>query len=129
MTEQQSLIWLLSMPACAEVNETMQELTGLRYNTGEQNQDITKARKSRDWKDTTTVLKYLQDKNRFTSDSSLRNISTGVHAHSTVNVDHARDVGKAILEGNTAADYTFKRSDLAVTLCIKSAVKISGVLM
>ena len=92
MTEQQRLIWLLSMPACAEVNKTMQELTGVSYNTGEQNQDITKPRKARDWKDTTTVLKYLQDKNPFTSDTGLRNISTGVHAHSTVNVDQAKDV-------------------------------------
>ena len=76
-TEQQRLIWLLSMPACAEVNKSMQELTGVSYNTGEQNKDITKARMARDWKDTTTVLKYLQDKNPFTSDTSLRNISTG----------------------------------------------------
>ena len=130
MTEQQRLIWLLSMPACAEVNKSMQELTGVSYNTGERNKDITKARMARDWKDTTTVLKYLQEKNPFTSDTSLRNISTGVHAHSTVNVNYAKDVGKAILakmEGNTAADYTFKRSDHAVTLGTKSAVKIDGV--
>ena len=130
MTEQQRLIWLLSMPACAEVNKSMQELTGVSYNTGEQNKDITKARMARDWKDIITVLKYLQDKNPFTSDTSLRNISTGVHAHSTVNVNYAKDVGKAILtkmEGNTAADYTFKRSDHAVTLGTKSAVKIDGV--
>ena len=54
----------------------------------------------------------------------------GVHAHSTVNVDHAKDVGKAVLskmEGNTVAEYTFKRSDHAVTLGTKSAVKIDGV--
>ena len=31
------------------------------------------------------------------------------------------------MEGNTAADYTFKRSDHAVTLGAKSAVKINGV--
>ena len=29
MTEQKRLTWLLSMPACAEVNLAMQELTGV----------------------------------------------------------------------------------------------------
>ena len=31
------------------------------------------------------------------------------------------------MEGNTAADYTFKRGDHVVTLGTKSAVKIDGV--
>ena len=45
MTEHQHLLWLLSRPACAEVNQAMLELTGVNYNTGEQNKDMTKARK------------------------------------------------------------------------------------
>ena len=77
MTEQQRLTWLLSMPACAEVNKAMQELTEVNYNTREQNKDMTRARKERDWKDTSTVLSYLQERSPFTSDTSLRNISTG----------------------------------------------------
>jgi hypothetical protein len=48
MTETQHLLWLLSRPACAEVNQAMLEFTGIYYNTGEQNQDMTKARKDRD---------------------------------------------------------------------------------
>ena len=56
MTEQQRLIWVLSMPVCAEVNKAMQELTGVNYNTSEQNKDMTKARQARDWKDTYTIL-------------------------------------------------------------------------
>ena len=58
MTEHQRLLWLLSRPASAEVNQAMQELTGVNYNTGEQNKDMTKARQARDWKDTLTVLQY-----------------------------------------------------------------------
>ena len=130
MSEQQRLIWLLSMPACAEVNRAMQELTGVSYNSGEQNKDMTQARQARDWKDTQTLLSYLQERNPFTSDASLRSICTGVHAHSTVNADTAKDVGNAIpasMEGITAAHYTFKRSDQVVTLDTKSAVKIDGV--
>lgn len=48
MTEQQRLLWLLSMPACGEVNQSMEGLTGVNYNTGEQNKDMTKARQARD---------------------------------------------------------------------------------
>ena len=56
MTEQQRLIWLLSMPACAEVNNAMQQLTCVNYNTGEQNKDRTNARQARDMKDTHAVI-------------------------------------------------------------------------
>ena len=75
-------------------------------------------------------MSYLQERNPFTSDPSLRSICTGVHAHSTVNVDTAKVVGNAILasmEGVTAADFTFKKSDLVITLDNKAAVKIDGV--
>ena len=92
MTEQQQLI-SLSMPACGEVNRAMQELTSVSYNSGEQNKDITQARQSRDWKDTQTLLIYFLERNPFTFETSLRSICTGVHAHSTVNVDRAKDVG------------------------------------
>ena len=71
MTEQQRLIWLLSMPACAEVNKSMLELTGVSYSTGEQNKDMTKTRQEHDWKDTQTLLKYLHERNPFTFDVSL----------------------------------------------------------
>ncbi len=80
MTEQQRLIWLLSMPACAEINRVMLELTGVSYSTSEQNKDMTKARQDRDWKDTQTLLKYLHERNPFTSEDHLHSISTGVHA-------------------------------------------------
>ena len=129
MTEQQRVTWLLSMPASSEVNKAMQELTGVNYNTGEQNKDTTRARQDRDWKDTNTVLKYLQERSPFTQDTTLRNISAGVNAHSTVNVDSAKDVGSALLasmEGKTVAEHTFKRNDQAVTLDTKPAVKIDG---
>jgi hypothetical protein len=61
MTEQQRITWLLVMPACAEVNDAMHELTGINYSTCEQNKDMTDARQARDMKDTHTVLNYLHD--------------------------------------------------------------------
>ena len=110
MTEQQRLMWVLSMPVCAEVNKAMQELTGVNFNTSEQNKDMTKARQARDWKDTHTILGFLQDNSPFTSDTNLRNIVTGVHAHAMVYVDKAKAVGSIILdmEGKAVAEYVFK---------------------
>ena len=97
MTEQQRLTWLMAMPACAEVNKIMQDVTGINYNTGEQNKDMSVTRQDRGWKDTNTVLRYLSDRNPSTSDIGLQNISTGVHAHSSIDVDQVKTVGKAIL--------------------------------
>ncbi len=130
MTEQQRVIWSLAMPACAEVNRAMQELTCVSFNLGEQNKDITKSRQACDWKDVQTQLAYLQERSPFTCDPSLRSIATGVHAHSNVNVDTAKIFGNAILasmEGKTAADFTFKKSGQVITLLSKAAVKIDGV--
>ena len=130
MTEHQRLLWLLSRPACTEVNQAMQELTGVNYNTGEQNKDMTAARQARDWKDTLTVLQYLRERNPFSSDPSLRSIATGMHVHPSVNVDKAVAVGDLILtsmHGTTPAEYTFRKKNQVVTPGMKSSsVKIDG---
>ena len=114
---------------CSEINKAMQELTGVNYDTSEQNKDMTNARQARDRIDTHTIFNYLQENSPFTSDNSLRSISTGVRAHATVNVDKAEAVGRAILEdmeGKTVNEYVFKRVNQAVTLDCKSSVKVDG---
>ena len=130
MTENQRLLWVLSRPACADINQAMQQFTRVNYNTGEQNKDMTKARQLRDWKDTLAALQYLQERNPFSNeDPSLRSIATGLHAHSTVNVDTALTVGNTILEsmnGKKSTEYTFTKKSQAVTLATKSSVKIDG---
>ena len=98
MMELQRLTWLLSMPACA----------------GE---------------DTLTVLNYLKERDPFCSDPSLCSVSTGVHVHPSVSVDKAKAIGNTILvsmDGHTAAEYTFKKKDRAITMSTKSSVKIDG---
>lgn len=40
-SETQHLVWLLSMPAFANVNNAMQNLTGVRYHTSEQHKNNT----------------------------------------------------------------------------------------
>ena len=48
MEETQRLRWLLAMPACAEVSDVMQELTGKHFHTSEQHKEMTEARRERD---------------------------------------------------------------------------------
>ena len=133
LTEQQRLMWLLSMPACAETNHIMQELTGVQFNSGEQNKDMSKARQTRDMKDTVimTILRALATHNPFSldTDGHLRNIMNGVNADSNVNADTTKIVGEKILSsmnGTLATDYSFKRSAQAVTMASKSSVKIDN---
>lgn len=75
---------------------------------------MTKARQARDWKDTHMILSYLQENSPFTSDTSLRSISTGVHACATASQCEA--VGRAILEDmerKTVGEYVFRRANQA----------------
>ena len=90
MSESQRLIWLLSMPACADVNNAMQNLTGVMYHTSDQHKDTTKARQERDYKDTNELVTYLSQRNPFSADPSLRSITTGVVAGEDVNADKAK---------------------------------------
>ena len=48
MTETERLIWLMSHPLCSEVNNAMQQLTNVNYNTSEQHKDLTKSRQEKD---------------------------------------------------------------------------------
>ena len=48
-----------SMPICAEVNRAMQELTGVHKATSEKNQEVTKSRMARDWKDTFVIVQPI----------------------------------------------------------------------
>ncbi|KAG0728475.1 hypothetical protein GWK47_032379 [Chionoecetes opilio] len=60
MDEIQRLVWTLSLPACAEIKFTMQELAGIRYGTSDQHQEATSARKERDVRDTWKLVAFLQ---------------------------------------------------------------------
>jgi len=78
MTERQRIIWLLSLPASAEINRAMLELTGVHYSTSEQNKDMSKSRQARDMKDTQTLLVALAEKSPFAPHDHLMNVMTGV---------------------------------------------------
>ena len=47
MTETQRLVWLMAHPVWSEVNNAMQQLTGVQYNTREQHKDLIRQGKER----------------------------------------------------------------------------------
>ena len=57
-SETQRLLWVLSIPACADINSPMQQLTNVKYSTSEQHKEATYARVERDAKDTQEVILY-----------------------------------------------------------------------
>ena len=132
MSELQRTLWLLSMPACAEVNTAMQHLTSVDFNTSEQHKEVGGSRVARDEKDTIFFLSYLQQRNPFQideDDNSLRSIETGVTADSAVNVEQAKEIGTRTLQdiiGKNVKDYSFRKSQQAVTLNEKSSLKVNG---
>ena len=92
---------------------------------------MSKARQTRDIKDTVTTLSGLAAHNSFSlnGDSNLRNIMNGVNADNNVNADTAKSVGEKILSsmnGTLVTDYSFKRSAEAITMASKSSVKIDN---
>ena len=129
LTESQQLIWLMSTPACANINLAMQQLTGVNYLTSEQHKDVTKARQNRDAEDTSKLLEALKDWDPFAPDPSVQSISSGVLANSKVNVDTAKQVGKSILndmKGRSVRDCKFCHIDQAITLISGSNIKVHG---
>ncbi|KAJ8043143.1 hypothetical protein HOLleu_10106 [Holothuria leucospilota] len=129
MTAAERARWILSMPACAGINSAVQELCGIDYQTSSQHKESSEARKERDHKDVFTLISFLENRYPFAEDPSLRNIETGVIAAENVNVDNARTVGSNIVQkmvGKTVADISFRRSEQAVTMNAKMAVKVDG---
>ena len=115
------------MAACAENNNSMQQLTNAKYSTSEQHKEATYARVARDAKDTQEVLLYLSQSSLFTADSPVRNIATEVTAPPHVNVHESKGIGKHILASmkrNPVASYISRKNDQAVTMDTKSTMKI-----
>ena len=129
MTETQRLLWVMSMPACANMNDAMQKFTGVSYETSDQHKDMSKARQARDVNDTLNLISYLAQRDPFVENPSLFNIANGMTAQKGVNVDRSREIGEDILDsmvGVSVEDHVFKKADQATTLGSKSTVKVKG---
>ena len=95
----------------ANVNHVMQQLTQVQFNSGEQNKDMSKARQDRDYKDTQTVISCLCDRNPFSLDNNLRNISTGVYAHSEANSYKGKAAIPDDMLHNSVGEYAFQKKE------------------
>ena len=129
MGEAQRAEWLLSMPACADINNAMVDLSGVGFHTSDQHKEVCHARKERDKKDITSILSFLTDRNPFLDDPSLRNIDTGTTADRRVNADITKEIGTNIIQsmsGQNILNITFKRSQQVITLSTKTSIKIDG---
>ena len=60
ITELERAKWLLSMPACTQVNTAMQEVTGTRRLTSDKHVEMGSTRSANDTKDMMVLTTYLQ---------------------------------------------------------------------
>ena len=103
----------------------MQQLTGVQYNTSEQHKDLNTARKGKYMADSCELLEFLESRNPFSDNCSLRSIATGINAGISVNVDTAKHVGEKILTSmaqQKVLQYSFKKKDQAVTLSTSAVI-------
>ena len=129
MADTQCATWVLSMPACAAINEAIKELTGIKFISGDQHVDVSPSRNKRDINDISKLSEFLHNMSPFSGDATLHNIATGVTANKNVDVDVARSVGCKIIEsmiGSSPENYTFKKSNTAVTQGSKTSVSVDG---
>ena len=59
MTEQQRTVWLLSTPACTQINHAMQQVPGVCYDGSEQHEEVRNSRTNKDYKDAVIVILYI----------------------------------------------------------------------
>ena len=103
---------------------SMQEVSGAKTETGHQNKDFGPSHVAHDWKDINLIQEYLEERNPFDYGQELCNVSD-----ISVNVDSSEAVGENIISkmvGATAAGFSFKRKDQAVTMASKFVVNVGG---
>lgn len=84
------------MPACVSINEVMQQLICILYKTSDQHKDNSRARQTRDVRDTFDIISFLRESDPFVETTSVFNIANGMTAQG-VNVDRSREIGDNIL--------------------------------
>ena len=73
------------------------------------------------------MLEYVVTISPFSEDSDLINIHTGEVADKSVNVDNSFNMGMEILKsmhGISVHDYSFKQNDKAVSMKVRSTVRV-----
>ena len=92
MTEPQP-VWYLPRPACAKVNNAMQQLTSVTYyKTSEQHQYVSQARQTWGTADSEKLMSFIEWRSPFDADPTLRNIVSSMTSIPEFNVDHAKKI-------------------------------------
>ncbi|KAG1668449.1 TP53-binding protein 1 [Nymphon striatum] len=124
MTEIQRLV---SMPACVDVNCSMQELTQVNCDTSEQHKDTTCcARQKWDTEYTHKILSTLKDLDPFGPEPSLHELVSGLTAHASVNVDNTIDIQKPSSGSGYSADISGSYSSKNSTSRSSERVSLSS---
>ena len=104
MTDTVCLTWTHSMHACADVHNSMMELTNLQHKTSEQHIELGKNRIKRDNADFKKIELFFEVHNPFDPEEpDLRNLFTGLTAKTDdqINCDQTEEIGKIINEKRT----------------------------
>lgn len=89
--ESQIVLWLLTMPSCAEVNQAIQEVSCVGFYTCKKHKEKTKARQERYQRYILTIIDAMKDRSPFALYTNLRNIETGLVADNSVKADNAKE--------------------------------------
>ena len=110
-SESSRVLFLLSSPICADVSQSIFQLTGLSPNDGDGYRDLTAARIRRDMSDIDKLLQAFiaRGPSKKTSEK-LASLPTGLTAPDSLNVDDVQSVGNKILAsmiGHSVSEYKF----------------------
>ena len=129
MTKQQRTVWLLSTPACNQVNHAMQKVSGVCYDGSEQHKEVSNSRTNKNYEDAVMVMQYILPRSLFCPMKELINTLTGEVADRHVKADEGYKIGLKIIESMTNVDiekFIFKKKDWAVIMKSESSIKIDN---
>ena len=121
MTENQRLVWVLSMPVCASINDTTQMFSGVSlYEASNQHKDKSAARQARVVSDTIVLIDYLNERYPFIQKDSLFNIANCVTTQQKLFES---------MVGISAEELTFWKPNRTVTLESRPAVRSKVIML
>lgn len=131
MDETKRSLWLYSLPARADLNNALQDLTNLKTETSDQHKECGKSRLIRDNKDLDCIYNFLKERNPFagTTPKEFRNIADGLVSTTKADVDQAGKIGMKIirsLEDKNVFEHSFERCKQVVRMSSKNELVIDG---
>ena len=117
ITDTVRLTWIHSMHECADVYNSMTEVTNLQHKTSEQHRELGKNRIKRDNADFKKIELFFEVHNPFDPEEpDLRNLFTGLTAKTDdqINCDQTEEIGKIInekLDGISFSNSSIKRRE------------------